>query len=124
LGFIVAAVWRWRRSPAGQADTPPTPALRPPTEPGMPPNVRWELYLGGTFGVLLSFIVRASHAISDDIPQEALYAGLRALLSFTAFAFLERLAWTAHERVVALGTGALACFLYLFVADGINWPSL
>jgi len=79
-----------------------------PDKPG-PTTIGWEYYLGGMFGVLLGFVLRASQLPAGALIDEALTAGVRSMAWFAAFGLLERVAWTDRERVAALAAGVAAC---------------
>jgi O-antigen ligase len=88
------------------------------------PDVRWEFYLGGMFGLLLGFVLRVNTATPGNIMAETYSAAVRSVVWFAAFALLERLAWTDRGRVLALTTGIAALLLNLCVSGGIGFPSL
>jgi len=94
-----------------------------PDKPG-PTTIGWEYYLGGMFGVLLGFVLRASQLPAGALIDEALTAGVRSMAWFAAFGLLERVAWTDRERVAALAAGVAACLFCLLVGDGIGFPSV
>ncbi|HTU88578.1 MAG TPA: hypothetical protein VMF69_00640, partial [Gemmataceae bacterium] len=87
-------------------------------------SIRWEFYLGGMFGLLLGFVLRANTASPSAILAETYSAAVRSVVWFAAFALLERLAWTDRGRVLALTTGIAALLLNLCVSGGIGFPSV
>jgi hypothetical protein len=89
-----------------------------------PPDVRWEFYLGGMFGLLLGFVLRVNTATPGNIMAETYSAAVRSVVWFAAFALLERLSWTDRGRVLVLTTGIAALLLNLCVSGGIGFPSL
>ncbi len=118
------AWWSASTPVAGEAQRSPPPL--PPPEPGASSTstVGWEYYLGGMFGVLIGFVLRASRLPASDVLDEAISAGVRSLAWFAAFGLLERIAWTNRERVGSLLAGAVACLLCFLVGDGIGFPSV
>ncbi len=101
----------------------------PPTQPPndlttQPPEVRWEYYLGGMFGLVLGFVLRVNTATPGTILAETYAAAVRSVVWFAAFALLERLAWTDRGRVLALTTGIAALLLNLCFSGGIGFPSV
>jgi hypothetical protein len=97
-------------------------ATAPASLPAVP--VRWEFYVGGTFGLVLGFVLRVVAAPPNEVPDEAVAAGVRAFAWFGAFALYERVAWADAERVLALTAGALALVIALAGSDGVMFPSL
>src|SRR5579871_4239082 len=100
-------------------------SIQPPNHlTTQPPDVRWEFYLGGMFGLLLGFVLRVNTATPGNIMAETYSAAVRSVVWFAAFALLERLAWTNRGRLLALTTGIAALLLNLCVSGGIGFPSL
>jgi O-antigen ligase len=85
--------------------------------------VPWEFYVGGMFGLLLAFLLRAQDPMMDLI-GEAVAAGLRSVVWFASFALFERLAWSDRGRTLALTTGVVALLLNLCVSGGISQPAV
>jgi hypothetical protein len=122
--FFVTAV---RQTPAAE-DCPGSPTRQRgiqggPGSEGEPP-LRWEYYVGGVFGLLLGFLLRAGEHQSGEILAEAYAAGLRTLFWFPAFALLEHVPWTRRERALVLTAGIAALLLNLTVSGGISFPSV
>jgi hypothetical protein len=86
--------------------------------------VRWEFYLGGMLGAVLSFVLRVQPLLGEDIVPEAIAAGLRAVAWFVAFGVLERVAWSRGEYVGGLMVGIAALLLALLVVPGLTAPSV
>jgi O-antigen ligase len=125
LGIFFWRVARWWNT----AEAPPVrrPDLGAEKDSAGKPaatTIGWEYYLGGMFGILLGFVLRASQLPAGALLDEAISAGVRSLVWFAAFGLLERIAWTDRERVAALTAGAAACLLCLLVGDGIGFPSV
>jgi tetratricopeptide (TPR) repeat protein len=95
-----------------------------PRSPEEAPPVRWEFYVGGMFGLLLGFVLRANGLSSQAILGETWAALLRSVVWFAAFGLLERVAWSDRGRVLALVTGIAAVLLNLCVSSGIDYPSV
>jgi hypothetical protein len=113
------AVRKWWR-----ADTPPAPLAASSEEvepPGSP--VRWEYYIGGMAGIVLSFVLRAG-PFAADVWNEAITAGLRSVVWFAAVAVFESIDWSPRQRVAALTSGVAALLLVLLVNPGISYPSV
>jgi hypothetical protein len=91
---------------------------------GALPPVRWEYYLGGMFGILLGFVLRASWLPPGDVLNEAIGAGVRSLAWFAAFAVFERVPWSDRDRLACLAAGVAAAFLCLAASDGIGFPAV
>jgi hypothetical protein len=88
------------------------------------PNFRWDFYLGGMFGLLLSFVLRVNAAAPEEILSEAWAAGLRSVVWFAAYGLLERVAWSDRGRALALTAGVAALLVNLSVSGGIAFPSV
>jgi O-antigen ligase/tetratricopeptide (TPR) repeat protein len=104
----------------GPGDVPPPE--RPTGEPTVP--VRWEFYLGGMFGLVLAFVLRAVDLSRDDLIEETVKAGVGSLFWFGAFALFEQIRWSNRARLLALAGGVTATLLTLLVEGGINFPSV
>src|SRR5207245_10902093 len=124
LGVFFWRVGRWWNSTAPVPLRRPLPRTQSAPDQLTTSTIGWEYYLGGMFGVLLGFVLRASRLPAGDLPDEAIGAGVRSMAWFAAFGLLERVAWTDRERVVGLVGGAVACLLCLLVSDGIGFPSV
>ncbi len=96
----------------------------PPGGAEAEPPLRWEYYVGGMFGLLLGFVLRAGEGQSGDVVGEGIAAGVRSVAWFGAFALLESVPWTARGRALALAAGAAALLLNLTVSGGISFPSV
>jgi O-antigen ligase len=88
------------------------------------PPLRWEYYVGGVFGLLLGFVLRAGESQTGDVWAEAAAAGVRSVAWFAAFGLLEHIPWTARGRSLALTAGVAALLLNLTVSGGIAFPSV
>jgi hypothetical protein len=86
--------------------------------------VRWEYYLGGTVGMIMAFVLRASAAQPDEILGEAVVAALRSVVWFGAVALFERIAWKDRERGGALALGVAALLLVWMVHPGVSFPAV
>jgi hypothetical protein len=101
-----------------------TPGLvRTPDLTEVPP-VRWEYYLGGMFGIILAFVLRAFGLPAEDLVSEAIAAGLQSIAWFAAVAIYERIAWYQKEQVASMTAGIVSMLLVLLVNAGINFPSV
>jgi hypothetical protein len=107
------------------------PVVPPPaaaTEPAPPPAgdlpLRWELYLGGTLGMLLGFVLRAGNVPGPDILGEAIAAVIRVVVWFGAVALFERIPWSEGEFRFGVLAGVGGLFVFLLGSGGIGWPSL
>ena len=98
----------------------PTPELLPD---GQLP-VRWEFYVGGMFGLLLTFVLRISELPKDEIVSETVKAGVASVFWFGAFALFEQIRWSKQARLLVLVAGVTAMLLNLLVSGGINDPSV
>jgi hypothetical protein len=112
VAFFVTAV---RQVPRGEDDR------RGPEDES---PLRWEYYVGGMFGMLVGFLLRANEAQSGEILAEAYAAGVRTLFWFPAFALLEHVSWTRWGRALVLTAGVAALLLNLTVSGGISFPSV
>jgi O-antigen ligase len=116
LAFFLAPLWS---RPVPEAESSP-PAPKPETEP----RFRWEFYLGGMLGLILSFLLRVSSgsaaedglSAQDRILGEGVWATIRSLFWFTSFAILERVHWPARLRGLVLTAGVGALLLNLLVS--------
>jgi hypothetical protein len=115
--FFVRTVAYERRAGSVSDRSPPVADA-----PGSP--LRWEFYVGGMFGLLLGFVLRANALPPDEIIAETWAAGLRAVVWFAAFGLLERVPWSDREWALALTTGVAALLINLCVSDGISFPSV
>jgi hypothetical protein len=96
------------------------------------PRFRWEFYLGGMLGLILSFLLRVGPVLmeggggsaGEKILGEGVLAAIRSLLWFMSFAILERIDWPARLRGLVLTTGVGALLLNLLVSGGISLPSV
>lgn len=114
-GLFAVAVWRWwARTPPAERDQPAPPG----------PDVPWEFYLGGMFGVLFAFVLRISSLSETDVLTLALLAALGSLAWFAAYALFEQVVWTPAERVLALTAGVAALGLALLVGPGTLQPAV
>jgi hypothetical protein len=86
--------------------------------------VRWEYYIGGMVGIVLSFLLRAFGLSVEDLVNEAIAAALQSVAWFAAVAAYERIAWSENERVVSLTAGIAAMLLVLLVNAGVGFPSV
>jgi len=100
---------------------PPPPPLSSDAE--LPP-VRWTFYLGGIFGLLLGFMLRASYTEPDKIAGEAIQAGVQSVIWFGSFALFEQIRWSPHARALVLTGGVAALLINLLVSGGISNPQL
>src|SRR5689334_264323 len=50
------------------------------------PDVRWEFYVGGMFGLVLGFVLRVNTATPGNILAETYSAAVRSVVWFAAFA--------------------------------------
>jgi hypothetical protein len=89
----------------------------------MPP-ARWTFYIGGIFGLLVSFVLRASNMHKDEVTYEAVIAGLQSLLWFGSFALFEQIRWTARGKALVLTGGIAALFINFLVSGGLGVPQL
>src|SRR5207237_94084 len=48
--------------------------------------LRWEFYVGGMFGLLLAFVLRATELSQDELILEAVKAGVGSIFWFGSFA--------------------------------------
>ncbi len=113
LVLLVRAVWNWHyKEEIKEPDTPKNDT----------PN--WEFYLGGMLGLVLGFVLRARALPPEDILNEAILSGLRAIAWFAAFALYEGIAWSVTQHLGALLTGAGAMALTLLVGAGIDFSSV
>jgi O-antigen ligase len=103
----------------GPRDVPP-----PETKPDEPPKVHWEFYLGGSFGLLLAFVLRVLERSQDEIVTETVIAGVGAVFWFGAFALYEQIRWSNRARVLVLTGGITAMLLTFLIEGGINYPSV
>jgi hypothetical protein len=112
-------------APPGQAssETPETPAT-PPAEKPAEPYVRWEFYVGGAIGLVLSFALVAIGRSTDEIIAEGIRSGGRSILWFMAFALMEGVIWPTRFRSLFLTVGVLALVANLLVSGGIGFPSV
>jgi len=88
------------------------------------PVVGWEFHTGGMLGLLLAFVLRASHLPGEDIINEAMAAGVRSLAWFVAFALFESIVWSEDEFVAALCAGLTSWLLLLSVQGGLESPAI
>ncbi len=101
---------------------PPLRAAAPlPDDDGEP---RWEFYLGGLFGLLLGFVLRAQPLPPEEIAAEGVMAGLRAVVWFAIFALLQDVRWSGATRVLACTAGVAALLIHLTVAGTISVPGV
>lgn len=118
----VVAVARWWRDQATATDDEPAETTEEAGASGA--TIRWEYYAGGMVGLVLSFILRAGALPMEDVVDEAIAAGLRAVLWFAAFGLLEGVAWSLSEHVAALAAGLAGFILLMLVGSGIDYPSV
>jgi O-antigen ligase len=85
---------------------------------------RWVYYVGGTFGLVLGFLVRVGDQTQEGLLEEAIAASLRAVVWFAAFGLLEQVSWSYRARAMALTAGVVALLLNLCVSGGISFPSI
>lgn len=118
LAALGAFFWKvLRRAPADDGPPEASPLAR--VEP------RWEFYLGGMAGLLLSFVLRVwGAANSDFIIVEAAASAVRSLAWFAAFALLDAVPWSGRTVRIALAAGVAALLLNLGVSGGIAFPSV
>jgi putative inorganic carbon (HCO3(-)) transporter len=112
---------RWSRAPSLPEESKKPGEGETMTSDGLIP---WDFYLGGTIGLLLSFVLRVQDLAPDDILAEAVAAALRSVVWFAAFALFERIAWTDRVQVVVLSAGVAALLVNLGVSGGISFPSV
>ncbi|HEY7157417.1 MAG TPA: O-antigen ligase family protein, partial [Gemmataceae bacterium] len=127
LAAFAAFFYQMVRSLSGGRQPPetyePRGADAPRSEDTHP--LRWEYYLGGMFGLLLGFVLRATATESPGaILEETWSALLRSVVWFAAFGLFERIVWSARGRVLALTTGIAALLVNLCVSGGISFPSV
>lgn len=84
----------------------------------------WEFYLGGMIGLILAFVYKAGVSPGEEIIQEAITAGIRAIVWFAAYGLFETIAWSTGEFLNSLMTGIFAMFLLLMVQPGFEYPSV
>jgi O-antigen ligase len=132
VAALFAAVLRGRR----HAEEAPAPPLEP--RPGEEQRagaggaaagddagpLRWEYYLGGTIGMIVAFVLRASASQPDEILPEAIAAALRCVVWFAAVAVFESVPWTRLERGGVLALGAAALLLVWLVYPGVSYPAV
>jgi O-antigen ligase len=111
--FFVLMARAYRKAPdEGDQTGPPVAPLR------------LEFYVGGSLGLLLSFILRLGPLDPEEIILEAFTAGVRSVAWFAAFALLERIVWPSRLRTLALTAGVAALLLSLCTAGGIDLPAV
>jgi O-antigen ligase len=124
LAALLAFLWRVvlsvSKRPSGSREEPASE----PAAASTPAGGRWEFYLGGVFGLLLGFILRAGDLTPGEIVSEAIASGLRSVVWFAALGLLERLDWSARGRALALLAGIVALLLNLGVSGGIAFSSV
>ena len=126
LGVFFASAIRNQLSAIRQTDHPPPPSGERTADSGQrtADEVHWEFYVGGMFGLLLGFVLRANGLPPDEIIPETWAAALRAVVWFAAYGLLERVPWSDRGRALALTAGVAALLLNLCVSDGIGFPSV
>ena len=110
-----------------RAPTVDGPGDMPPPEPSSGESavpVRWEFYLGGMFGMVLAFVLRAVDLAKDDLIEETIKALIGSVFWFGSFALFEQIRWSNRARLLALAGGITATLLTLLVEGGINFPSV
>jgi hypothetical protein len=127
LAALAAFFYQMVRSLSGGRQPPESSgapgADAPRSEETQP--IRWEYYLGGMFGLLLGFVLRATTTESPGaILEETWSALLRSVVWFAAFGLFERVVWSQRGRVLALTTGIAALLVNLCVSGGIGFPSV
>ncbi|MFO0926618.1 MAG: hypothetical protein U0736_06200 [Gemmataceae bacterium] len=122
VGLMSVAVARWWRENAAEDSGDDAPPAEESAAAGG--VIRWEYYAGGMVGLVLSFILRAGALPMEDVMDEAVAAGVRAVLWFAAFGLLEGVAWSLTEHVAALAAGLAGFVLLMLVGSGIDYPSV
>lgn len=88
------------------------------------PTPGWVIYLGGMFGLLLSFVLRVEHRPGEDLVSESIGALIRTAAWFFAMGFLENLKATDNHRKVMLLAGITAMLLNLMVSGSLVFASI
>jgi hypothetical protein len=124
--FFVRVVGAFTFSRDAQRSAGVPPAELAGETPALPAEtpLRWEFYVGGMFGLLLGFVLRANGLPPDEIIPETWAAALRAVVWFAAYGLLERVPWSDRGRALALTAGVAALLVNLCVSDGIGFPSV
>ncbi len=116
LFYMIRGAWA---APATEA-----PPARPIAGAEDLPPPRWTFYIGGIFGLLVSFVLRASNMHKDEVTYEAIIAGLESLLWFGSFALFEQIRWTGRGKALVLTGGIAALLINLLVSGGLGVPQL
>jgi hypothetical protein len=124
LGAFFARALAYLRRAGSVSDRSEVPPVANALGSPDAPPLRWEFYVGGMFGLLLGFVLRANSLPPDEIIAETKAAALRAVVWFAAFGLLERIPWSTRGRALALITGVAGLLINLCVSDGISFPSV
>ncbi|MFL5242075.1 MAG: tetratricopeptide repeat protein [Gemmataceae bacterium] len=89
-----------------------------------PSRTPWEFYLGGMAGLLLGFLLQAHGKSGHDILHDAAMAGIRSVVWFAAFAFVDSISWPRIAIARLAGWGALTAIGSWTMLGGTSLPSV